>query len=325
MTKTEVKPPCCPRDSLPPASVLHAQDPQGTVTEISPPEGLVGMLPMPCYCTGVPLKKATRIVVVFTDVYGMDSGHHKVFADTLAERLSEDAKEQVAVVIPDLFRGTPILQPWMSNDNMTKDIMGSLMGAPGMVYRLKTSYPPDKVEADIFHLLLPFLTEQTSANAFTVKLSCVGFCFGGWVVGRVLGYTQRQPMVFQCGVGIHPSWQPNLVHLETQSTMAERIHRPILLLPAWNDVDLKPNTALVNIVASKLQTKKKTAQTQSNFNVAESVQDDDDKSECPTVSIEFPTMMHGWVTRGDPTDPNVAAEQERALQLAVDFIQKHSV
>ena len=85
-----------------------------------------------------------------------------------------------------------------------------------------------------------------------------------------------------------------------------------------NDFDLKPASELVNTM--------KEARNQ----VLERLEADDGDynpkaQDIPFVaSIEFPTMLHGWVSRGNPADPNVAAAQERALQLTVDFIQKHS-
>jgi dienelactone hydrolase len=301
---------CCPPGSVGPATVRSDRPLQGVMVEISPPSAeLVGLLPMPCYCTGTPLAhKPERIVVVFTDVYGMDSGNHKAFADGLAERLG------CAVVMPDLFRGVPILQPWLHNSSMAKGMLGSVMGAPGMIVRLR-QYPPAKVEQEIFQMILPFLQESTAADSgsgTTVKLSCVGFCFGGWVVGRILGHVRQagdSALSFQCGVGIHPSFQPNLLHAEGQLAMAERIHKPVLFLPAWNDGDFKPGTEIITAI-------------QRNLAAANA---DKEEPELPVVSIEFPTMIHGWVSRLDPTwDPNVAAEQERALQLTVDFIRKHS-
>lgn len=343
-TKTKPASPkaCCPRDSLPPALTLHNQDPRGQMVEITPPKEdttLVGMLPMACYCTGKPIPEASRIVVVFSDVYGINAGHHKVFADMLAERLAEDGVS-TSVIVPDMFRGSPILQPWMKNDNMTKDIMGSLLGYPGMVFRLKTSYPPDKVEADIFHLLVPFIYNQLNIPEDykgsdkpppeLPSLSCVGFCFGGWVVGRILGYRQRQALRFQCGVGIHPSFQPNILHGESPHSMAERIHRPILLLPAWNDVDLKPGTRVVNTIQANREVfvkQYKKGDKKGQDTIYEPPEEQSPSSSGDSegaVSIEFPTMVHGWVSRGDPTDPNIAAEQERALQLTADFIRKHT-
>jgi len=414
---------CCPQGSMGPATVLFQQKPRGYMITIpSPPivedtnntnnnnndddhddvdhdnnndasiPAAIEIESMPCYCTGAKLNAdTTMIVTVFTDVYGLDAGHHKVFADQLAEQLAvvstaiiatqsssssdttttttttnnnntkrkkKNSKEVISVIVPDLQRGIPILQPWIntksnSNDNnddysnnndqqqqqhrqydysLSKDLVGSLLGSPGMVYRIKQYYPPSKVEQDVFQLIIPFLQKQCP-NA--TKLSCVGFCFGGWVVGRILGksfpttttttenesnkYQQQQQqqqqqqhsLSFSCGVGIHPSFQPNLLHGELTTTMAERIQHPMLLLPAWNDVDMKPNSKIVQIMTRNWKER-----------MAGHIQKQ--KEEEPIVSIEFPTMMHGWVSRGDYTDPKIATEQKRALDVTVSFLWNHT-
>ena len=340
------KPACCPEGSIGAAPVHLQEDaaPQGHMIEIPLPSDekdsdktsspLVGLQPMPCYCTGAPLETASKIVVVFSDVYGIDAGRHKIFCDHLAERMTTE-KQAVAVILPDLHRGVPILQPWIdptttitdsdtskstSSISFVKDMVGSFLGSPGMVYRLKRDYPPQKIEQEVFQMILPFLKQkQPSSTKKLLSLSCVGFCFGGWVVGRILGCPSNTTMandntqgrgVFQCGVGIHPSFQPNLVHGELTTTMAERIGQPMLLLPAWNDVDMKPGTKVVDVMTQTRKTMKDNNREKEDDEIV--------------VSIEFPSMMHGWVSRGDTRDPAVAAEQERALQLTVDFLQQHS-
>ena len=42
------------------------------------------------------------------------------------------------------------------------------------------------------------------------------------------------------------------------------------------------------------------------------------------VSVPFPEMVHGWVTRGDDTkDAAVARDQAEALRLCAEFILQH--
>ena len=340
------------------AAAPPPSDSPSSSSSSSSSSSLVGLQPMPCYCTGAPLATASSVVVVFTDVYGIEAGHHKVFADCLVERFmapttasttANATEETVAVIIPDLQRGTPILQPWLtmsSSFSFARDMVDSFLGSPGMAVRVKKDYPPHKIEQEIFQMILPFLQRQrrhaknntnTNTNTNTTKgkksfkLSCVGFCFGGWVVGRVLGCPANHNNHtttgggFQCGVGIHPSFHPNLLHGERQTTMAERISKPMLLLPAWNDVDYKPNTKVVDIMtANRLQQQQLRRSNNNAKNNNNNNNNDGEEVEPPVVSIEFPTMMHGWVSRGDPTDANVAKEQERALQLTVEFLQKHT-
>ena len=254
-------PACCPPGSIDDANVLYDRPIQGHMVEISldPPAGTKNIdddkppEPMPCYCTGCPLSEATTVVAIFTDVYGIDAGHHKVFADLLAEEMiMMDENGKVAVMMPDIQRGIPILQPWIKDDyKLSKDFIGSFLGSPRMIYRLKYDYKPQKVESDIFDLIVPWIKLQAPD---ATKLGCAGFCFGGWIIGRILGYHKNQNnsggLQFQCGVGIHPSFQPNVLHGELPTTMAQRITKPILLLPAWNDIDMKPGTEVVNILES---------------------------------------------------------------------------
>lgn len=279
---------CCPPGSIGFAP-LSTSVPKGKVLDIAPPKGS-SLLGMTCYWTGASLDSSLDyVVVIFSDVYGMETGNHKTFADSLAERLGSKA----AVVMPDLFRGNPIMQPWFPS--LISEMGGSVFGAPGMLYRIKINHPPEVIERDLRYLIVPWLAERVGDQ---MDLSCVGFCFGGWVVGRALSMID---LPFKAGVGIHPSFKPELMHLGTEQALAERIgKKPLLLLPAWND-DLKPNNRVVQIMAE-----------------ARGVPADE-------VSIEeFNAMRHGWVSRGDSTDTEVAKNQDRALELAANFIMKYS-
>ena len=43
------------------------------------------------------------------------------------------------------------------------------------------------------------------------------------------------------------------------------------------------------------------------------------------VSVPFPDMKHGWVTRGDDTkDGNIARDQADALRRCAEFILEHA-
>ena len=44
-----------------------------------------------------------------------------------------------------------------------------------------------------------------------------------------------------------------------------------------------------------------------------------------SVCVEFPAMVHGWVTRGDDgADEGVARDQANALDRCASFIQDHA-
>ena len=281
---------------------------------------------MRCYWTGAAITdKPQRVIVVFSDVYGMDTGNHKHFCDRLASKLNQATNNNnkssttttTAVIMPDLFRGNPILQPWFQNLGLS-EYRGSVLGAPSMLLRLKFNHPPAVLERDICQIILPWLQSVLLHNSQSYQLACVGFCFGGWCVGRALALPHTP---FVAGVGIHPSFQPELLHSSTPEALAKRISKqsphnhnhhsdnnhntipPLLLLPARNDDGLLADSAVVQLLAAARHVP------------------------VHQVAVEFPTMRHGWVTRGDgAADPReLAQEQERALQVTADFLQRHVV
>lgn len=83
---------------------------------------------------------------------------------------------------------------------------------------------------------------------------------------------------------------------------------------------MQPGTKVVDIMTENSNTRRR-QQHQKNNSTNET---DDDGNDPLVVSVEFPTMMHGWVSLGDPTDGNVAEEQKRALEMTVKFIQAHA-
>ena len=52
-------------------------------------------------------------------LYGMETGNHKYFCDQLEGKLNQPTNNKsnttTAVIMPDLFCGNPILQPWFQN------------------------------------------------------------------------------------------------------------------------------------------------------------------------------------------------------------------
>lgn len=258
---------------------------------------------MPCYITGAQLSSPNlkRIVLVFTDVFGYEAGNHKLFADTLASRLGA-AKGTVAVLVPDLFRGNPIAQPILNA--FLPDAIGILATLPAFLYRIRFKHPPEVIERELKHLIFPWVQGQIIPNLDEIGASCVGFCFGGWVVARSLGLPSSSvPM--KCGVGIHPSFQVEAVHHwggDETELIQNMGAKPILLLPAGND---SPNLKVGGKHTKTLAE-------------ARNVPED-------TISKEFPEMKHGWVSRGDGTLAGVAKCQEEAMDATVKFLEQNHV
>lgn len=246
-----------------------------------------GAHPLPVYLTGTELNKAKRIVLVFTDVFGIDTGNHKVVADRLGRNLAN-----TAVVIPDLFRGEPILTE--GPEWIPKAILRNGVYLAQIVYQCKFRITKDALDRDLVDILLPWIRQRNTV----AQVSCVGFCFGGWLTAHILALSNNRDLPFVCGVGIHPSFKIETIHGRTEAYLAERVGtKPLLLLSAQND-NLHPGNESVEILAK-------------NRGV-----------ESSSVAVSFDSMIHGWVTRGDSSDPSVKEEQDRATQLTISFIEE---
>lgn len=162
--------------------------------------------------TGVPLHEAARIILVFSDVYGMQYGNHKAFCDQLADHLPK-----TTILLPDLFRGKPILTPCLYKWAILPTIVGNLL------------FRVNHITADLLDTVWPWIGQQSDA-----PVSAVGFCLGAWMVAKCLGGWLP---TLQCGVGIHPSFRPEQLFGRSEVQVAEAVGaKPFLLLPAGNDV-----------------------------------------------------------------------------------------
>lgn len=294
--------PCCPPDSLG-AAKKFSYETKGS--DIVLPAS-TDRPSMPCYITGDDLDSIATtptttyqhpqhlIVLLFTDVFGIDKGHHKAAADRMVELLSVKMERKVTVLIPDFFRGSPLV--------VAKQISWWFPVVAQIVFRMYTRVTPQALKQDLANVVMPWLESRMGVKLLNeIGVHCIGFCFGGWLVARALAWSRENEARFpiRSGVGLHPSWRMEALINSTPEKLAELVGtKPILLLPARND-DLKPGCLAVDTLAK-----------------ARGLKPDD-------VSIEFPTMLHGFVTRGDLNDADVCANRAKALDLAVDFISKH--
>jgi dienelactone hydrolase len=269
---------CCPPGSIGPAPLANKEQ-KGKMIALMPKEDSKRK-ELPMYIVGQE-EAPCSIVVVFTDVYGIESGNQKVFCDALSERLDSSL-----VIMPDLFRGNPIMGSWGLPHSIT-----NTFAIPSIVWSSKTRMKDTAIETDLLEVILPFL------NKFeTAKISMVGFCYGAWVMGRGLALEQLSHL--KCGVAIHPSWKIEQIHGKTETALAAAVKdKPILFLVANND-DLKVGTPIIQQLSKQ------------RGNIDEN-----------TISIEFQDMVHGFVARGDANDPKIAEQQEKVLHLTADFIK----
>ncbi|MEM1010319.1 MAG: dienelactone hydrolase family protein, partial [Myxococcota bacterium] len=185
---------------------------------------------LPCYQIGPSNPK--RVVLVFSDVYGMQSGRHKVFCDVIQDKLGSGT----SVWMPDLFRGKPILGAWNMGSWITLTC-----AIPSVVWASMTHMTLRNLETDLLEVIKPALP--------TPEIACVGFCYGGWVVARSIKLGEA--LGVKAGIGIHPSYQLEKIFGSTQEELVKHMGTtPLLLLPANND-DLKPGAAAVATLAQK--------------------------------------------------------------------------
>lgn len=130
------------------------------------------------------------------------------------------------------------------------------------------------------------------------KMSLVGFCWGYWCVVKMFGVPGLCDQVVSTA-GPHPS-----VTLEdgffsgNSAECAAKVTVPSLLLPTSNDGDTyREGGAVLSAI-----------QTASNNSSAFS---------------DYPTVVHGFLTRGDDKDENIKAEIQRAEGEITSWINKH--
>jgi hypothetical protein len=120
------------------------------------------------------------------------------------------------------------------------------------------------------------------------------------VITRCLGLEDGRS-IFAAGVGIHPSIQPEQVAAggTTPTKLMERTqNKPILFLPAKED-DLKTSSPIIQRLAKRRALR---------------VND---------ISVEFPTVSHGFVSRGPFLVGEYKEAQEKAIQVTVTFLEQH--
>ena len=234
-----------------------------------------------------------RAIMVFTDVYGLQN---RLFA--ICDVFSREIN--VPIVALDTFRGE-------TKDGHLDDFIAWTSRHP---YEVTSSHNSDETttDGDKTNNIYPVSKDIDTALDFLVQkhnidpsmASAIGFCWGVWAVTKACAMGK-----FKCGVGFHPTLKFEDIHGGDQITMTKTASEksPLLFCVAGNDMDnLKPpNGEVYQIISS------------SNH---ESTRNNDDKPRC----VEFPDMVHGWVSRGDTSIDRVKEDAEAALNMACVFL-----
>jgi dienelactone hydrolase len=194
--------------------------------------------------------------------------------------------------MPDLFRGVAILGGW----GFMPQAFTKTFSLPSIIFNIKTRITRTNISSDLDLLVSPYLKEKLSGTAM---IASVGFCFGAWVAGLAMAH---ETFNCQLGVAIHASWKAEVVAGGSLELLASSIGtKPILFLPSCTDSDTKVDAPVVQQLAKQRGV------------------------EPCDISIEFPNQKHGWMTRANDSDPGVAQDMEKALQVTVKFIKDSEV
>jgi len=131
----------------------------------------------------------------------------------------------------------------------------------------------------------------TKHGAKTLGLG--GFCWGGWAI--VHACTSNK---YAAAVSFHSSVIPLAKgHGEDETALLEAVKVPQLLLTAENDPPQVKKGGLAEQIYKK--------------------------NGIEVIVHDFEKQAHGWVNRGDISNPEVAKDVRLALDLAKDFFKKH--
>uniref|UniRef100_A0A6B2LGN7 Dienelactone hydrolase domain-containing protein n=1 Tax=Arcella intermedia TaxID=1963864 RepID=A0A6B2LGN7_9EUKA len=146
--------------------------------------------------------------------------------------------------------------------------------------------PWSKVNAD-----LQVLTHHLKQNG-AASIGIMGFCWGSWVVFHASASAD-----IKAGICVHPA----IVKLselfeENLDELVDHVKAPQLILNAGNDSDLFKE-------GGKYAVKLK------------------ERGLCEVV--DYPDMTHGWVPRGNLSDPAVEAAVIDVTNRVIEYFQKH--
>jgi len=205
------------------------------------------------------------------------------------------------VMLPDIFGATNLLKGFcdvfashgfhcLLADSFRGDICDRMTFEDmGSRFDWIRKFPYDPVVKCDIEVCFQFLAEKGVDRS---QIGALGFCWGCWAFIKA----SSDGAQFRCGVGPHPSTRIERLGFKSdERAMFEKVNMPVLLMPCGNDMDnIKPGGECMTILESK-------------------------GGKC----IFFENMKHGFVCRGDMSDPEVKKETEACLQHALEYFDEH--
>lgn len=188
------------------------------------------------------------------------------------------------VALPSIFRDKPFDVAISGPDDGDFVKFNSFTQEGGVDWFKSNNYA--KVGPDV-KATAEFLKEKTSEQAIGV----LGFCFGTWLLSKT---SSIGDVDFACAVGCHPATALEGLFGGDEIAMMQSLKQPTKFLWAGNDSEIytKDGTG-------------KTALEKSGGGV-----------------VEFPEMLHGWVSRGDVSDERVKRDVEKAINEITSFFDE---
>lgn len=153
------------------------------------------------------------------------------------------------------------------------------------------------IQPRLIKTVIPFLKSKIGNDQ--KKIGAIGFCWGCYIAFQACADVQQQDTIAATAL-FHPTFQLNSAfpNADPESKdIAQQVKCPTLLIPAGNDPEfVGPTGSIMTILQQSSPTSK---------------------------SIVLSDMQHGFVNRGDVTDPNVKRDVQIALQHAIDFFTEH--
>lgn len=201
-----------------------------------------------------------RIIIVNYDWYGFEGSRSL----SLCDQLSRDLNAHV--IMPDYFRNDS-----SENHGSDDDFL------PKIEFLLQ--FTPEVIAQD-FEFVIDWLVDNGFVQTHTqgqgvedLKISSVGFCWGGWATMKLADIAASPKYNLKCAATCHPSPTQSVYFGQSQTDLFNRISSPQYVAAGYNDVDtVLPGGQLQNLLSDK--------GIHNKFEY-------------------FPEMSHGWVLRGD--------------------------
>ena len=297
---------CCPPTGHGEAPVAATNELRGSFVPIIDPLGRsVGEMYLAIPQASTPILGG---VLVIHDIFGPRVGRHLEICDELAA-------SGFYAACPDLFgdgekrAAVKLLPRWPIKS--CSNILGLLCCCKvGYMRRaVKTSW--DDI-APVLTIVMRQIEEQhagtTAADHGSVPRltwGAVGFCWGATPVARLLTNDSSQPNV-GCGMAFHPSLRGSKA-----VEIVRNVRRPMMLCPCKDDAkEVQPGGGLAEVLTSVFE--RGGARGLSGF------------TEGFEAVRPFPSMLHGFMTRGPLSDEGIATEYREGLQLMCRYFGAHA-